>query len=198
MTNGFSTGSVATAPTSRASPWDGTTVPCRPTAIRNPSALRQLLVSDTGDPDALHELVSRLSSDVSRSLERRELHGRTVKLKLRLSDFTTFTRQVTLPDVIQSSDQIAVAASRLMDAEIGPGSPDSGSWEWVYPASARLTTASRRSSLACPESDCKTSHKCWHTVGASFVGALSPLSLWERARVRVKTHGFCRKLMFMR
>ncbi|MYA62068.1 MAG: DNA polymerase IV [Dehalococcoidia bacterium] len=79
------------------------------------------LVLDTGDPEALHELVSRLSSDVSRSLERRDLQGRTVKLKLRLSDFTTFTRQVTLPDVIQSSDQIAVAANRLMDAETGPG-----------------------------------------------------------------------------
>ena len=79
------------------------------------------LISDTGDPDALHELVARLSRDVSNSLERRELRGRTVKLKLRLSDFTTFTRQVTLPEAVQSSDQIAVAANRLIDVEIGPG-----------------------------------------------------------------------------
>ena len=49
------------------------------------------LVRDTGDPEALQELVNRLSQDVSRSLERRELWGRTVKVKLRLSDFTTFT-----------------------------------------------------------------------------------------------------------
>ena len=79
------------------------------------------LASDTADPDALHELVARLSLDVSNALERRELQGRTVKLKLRLSDFTTFTRQVTLREAVQSSDQIAVAANRLMDVEIGEG-----------------------------------------------------------------------------
>ncbi len=79
------------------------------------------LVSDTGDPDALRELVARLSRDVSRSLERRELRGRTVKLKLRLSDFTTFTRQVTLPQAVQTSDQIAGAAIRLMDVETRGG-----------------------------------------------------------------------------
>ena len=79
------------------------------------------LVSDTGDPDALHELVRRLSLDVSRSLGRKKLVGRTVKLKLRLSDFTTFTRQVTLPEPAQTSERIAVAASELMDREIGGG-----------------------------------------------------------------------------
>ncbi len=79
------------------------------------------LVADTGDPDALQELVARLSRDVSRSLERRRLRGRTVKLKLRLSDFTTFTRQVTLSEAVQSSDQIEVAANGLMDVEMGDG-----------------------------------------------------------------------------
>ncbi len=79
------------------------------------------LVADTGDPDALQELVARLSRDVSRSLEHRRLRGRTVKLKLRLSDFTTFTRQVTLSEAVQSSDQIAVAANGLMDVEMGDG-----------------------------------------------------------------------------
>ena len=78
------------------------------------------LVSDTGDPDALHELVARLSRDVSRALQRRELRGRTVKLKLRLSDFTTFIRQVTLPEAVQSPDEIEAAANRLMDAEMSP------------------------------------------------------------------------------
>ena len=79
------------------------------------------LVNDTGDPDALQELVNRLSQDVARSLERRDLWGRTVKVKLRLSDFTTFTRQVTLPDVVQASDQIAEAAGVLVRNETGPG-----------------------------------------------------------------------------
>ena len=79
------------------------------------------LVRDTGDPEALQELVNRLSQDVSRSLERRDLWGRTVKVKLRLSDFTTFTRQVTLPETVQASDQIAEAAGVLVHNEVGPG-----------------------------------------------------------------------------
>ena len=79
------------------------------------------LVRDTGDPDALQELVNRLSRDVSRSLERRDLRGRTVKVKLRLSDFTTFTRQKTLPGPVQESDRIADAAGDLVRAEVAPG-----------------------------------------------------------------------------
>ena len=79
------------------------------------------LLRDTGDPDALDELVSRLSRDVSRSLERRELWGRTVKVKLRLSDFTTFTRQTTMPEPAQSAAEIAAAASVLVRAETAPG-----------------------------------------------------------------------------
>ena len=79
------------------------------------------LLRDTGDPDALRELVNRLSRDVSRSLERRDLWGRTVKVKLRLSDFTTFTRQRTLPEPVQESDRIAEAAGELVQAEVAPG-----------------------------------------------------------------------------
>ena len=79
------------------------------------------LARDTGDPDALLELVRRLSRDVSRSLERRGLMGKTVKVKLRLSDFTTFTRQRTMREPVQASDLIADAASALVRAETGPG-----------------------------------------------------------------------------
>ncbi len=78
------------------------------------------LARDTGDADALMELVNRLSHDVAGDLDRRGLQGRTVKVKLRLSDFTTFTRQVTLPEPVQSPDRIASAAGRLLRAELGP------------------------------------------------------------------------------
>ena len=79
------------------------------------------LLRDTGDPDALDALVSGLSRDVSRSLERRDLWARAVKVKLRLSDFTTFTRQTTMPEPIQSASEIAAAASALVRAETAPG-----------------------------------------------------------------------------
>ncbi|MCL0029062.1 DNA polymerase IV [Dehalococcoidia bacterium] len=79
------------------------------------------LHQDTGDTDTLMELVNRLSHNVAGDLNRRDLQGRTIKLKLRLSDFTTFTRQVTLPKPVQSPDQIAAAADRLLITELGRG-----------------------------------------------------------------------------
>ena len=76
------------------------------------------LAQDTGDPEALKELVNRLSLNVAQALSRKSLRGRTVKLKLRLSDFTTFTRQNTLPERVESSAEIAEAATALLEAEL--------------------------------------------------------------------------------
>ena len=75
---------------------------------------------DTGDREALQEMVSRLSQDVAGGLRDKDLRGRTVKLKLRLSDFTTFTRQRTLADPVETSEEIARAAGALLDAELAP------------------------------------------------------------------------------
>ena len=96
----------------------------RPVEVRQGSksvSSETTLVTDTGDPDALEELVNRLSHDVAGDLERKGLWARTVKLKLRLSDFTTFTRQITMPEPVQTSDQIAEPANALLTAELGPG-----------------------------------------------------------------------------
>ena len=54
------------------------------------------LARDTSDPDDLYQLTEELSLRVWRQLESAKLRGRTVKVKLRLADFTTFTRQATL------------------------------------------------------------------------------------------------------
>lgn len=76
---------------------------------------------DTDDPEALTEIINRLSQQVANHLKRKELRGRTVKLKLRLSDFTTFTRQKTLAELVESPDALAQAASSLLSAELQPG-----------------------------------------------------------------------------
>ena len=73
---------------------------------------------DTGDAEMLQEVVNRLSQRVAQQLRRKELQGRTVKLKLRLSDFTTFTRQRTLPHAVQSADDLSQSAGDLLRAEI--------------------------------------------------------------------------------
>ena len=79
------------------------------------------LAQDSGDPEALMELVSRLSLRVGNHLSSRDMHARTVKLKLRLADFTTFTRQKTLADGVESSESVDAAARALLRAELAPG-----------------------------------------------------------------------------
>ncbi len=73
---------------------------------------------DTGDRDELLEMVSRLSQDVARGLSDGALRGRTVKIKLRLSDFTTLTRQKTLSEPVDSAEDIARAAGALLDTAL--------------------------------------------------------------------------------
>ena len=79
------------------------------------------LARDTGDPEALNDLVRRLSERVGRHLARGGLRARTVKLKLRLSDFTTFTRQATPPEPVDSPDAIVAQAGKLLAVELKPG-----------------------------------------------------------------------------
>lgn len=79
------------------------------------------LVQDTGSPEMLHELIARLSQRVASQLAGADLQGRTVKLKLRLSDFTTFTRQTSLSQPENSADAIAAIASALLERELHSG-----------------------------------------------------------------------------
>ena len=79
------------------------------------------LASDTDDPQVLLERVNRLARRVAEHLERNELRGLTVKIKLRLADFTTFTRQRTLAEPVQGTEEIVSAASGLLHAELQPG-----------------------------------------------------------------------------
>ena len=79
------------------------------------------LAIDTDNPESLHQLVAGLCARIGGELERRGLAGRTVKLKLRLDDFTTYTRQVTLDTPVESEIQIASAATRMLGRELGGG-----------------------------------------------------------------------------
>ena len=79
------------------------------------------LARDSGDPEVLLDLVGRLSNRVASHLERSGLRGKTVRLKLRLADFTTFTRQATLSESVESPEAISSAASILLRRELEPG-----------------------------------------------------------------------------
>ena len=79
------------------------------------------LARDTDDADLLVSLVDRLSQRVGGYLEDKDVRGRTVRVKLRLADFTTFTRQTTPPQPVGSSDAVALAARDLLQRELRPG-----------------------------------------------------------------------------
>ena len=66
-------------------------------------------------------VVERLATSVAASLSRKDISGRTVTVKVRLSDFTTFTRQTTLPRPTHDDETIMATAWMLMEREMTPG-----------------------------------------------------------------------------
>jgi len=69
---------------------------------------------DIRDDKSLEKTLIDLSAEVGRRLRRNELAGATVKLKIRWPDFTTLTRQVTLPSPTDQDNQIAETALGLL------------------------------------------------------------------------------------
>jgi DNA polymerase IV len=69
---------------------------------------------DVHDIDSLCDTLKSLSSMVSTRLKKHRLAGHTVRLKLRLSDFTTLTRQITLQHPTDQEDIIFRIVSKLL------------------------------------------------------------------------------------
>ncbi len=76
---------------------------------------------DVGNGAALRETLRVLSEGVGRRLRRKRLSGATVRLKLRWADFTTLTRQVTLPQPTDQDGEVYGAARALFDQAWQPG-----------------------------------------------------------------------------
>jgi nucleotidyltransferase/DNA polymerase involved in DNA repair len=77
--------------------------------------------NDLGDPDELRRVLDDLASGVAGSLEHKGLQGKTVTVKMRLADFTTFSRQSTLTAPSNEVEPIRELAWRLLSAELAPG-----------------------------------------------------------------------------
>ncbi len=76
---------------------------------------------DIGDVEELRRVLEELAGGVAVSLERKGLQGRTVTVKMRLADFTTFSRQTTLPVPSSEAGPIRDTAWRLLSAELTAG-----------------------------------------------------------------------------
>ena len=69
---------------------------------------------DIRDEKTLEKTLLEQSREVARQLRKNDLAGKTVKLKIRWSDFTTLTRQTTLPTSTDNEDEIFHTAVKLM------------------------------------------------------------------------------------
>jgi DNA polymerase-4 len=78
---------------------------------------------DIRDEKTLEKTLREQARQVARQLRKNDLAGKTVKLKIRWSDFTTLTRQTTLPTSTNSEDDIFHAAIKLMKAIRKPNQP---------------------------------------------------------------------------
>lgn len=71
---------------------------------------------DIRDEKHLLKTLREQSHDVALQLRKNDLAGKTVKIKIRWPDFTTLTRQVTLPTLTDNEDEIYRAAVKLLNA----------------------------------------------------------------------------------
>ncbi len=95
--------------------------PVQPTRVTKSVSAETTFPSDLSSAEDLYPELARLCGRVARSLERKGIAGKTVNVKLRLADFTTFTRQVTLPKPTSSKEQLLETAWALVEKELAPG-----------------------------------------------------------------------------
>lgn len=70
---------------------------------------------DITEVQVLYETLHSLSDSVGRRLRKHDLKGNTVRLKLRWHDFTTLTRQMTLPLPTNNDREIYMAVKELFN-----------------------------------------------------------------------------------
>ena len=88
------------------------TVPGRPRSVSR----EETFARDIDDRSTLGQRLADLSADVASRLRAGAWSARTVTIKLRYSDFSTITRQESLPAATDSDREVRDAALRLFDA----------------------------------------------------------------------------------
>lgn len=71
-------------------------------------------VRDIQDWDELYETLDEQAQSVARQLQKQDLKGTTVKVKVRWTDFSITTRQITLPEATADARTILAAATPLL------------------------------------------------------------------------------------
>ena len=76
---------------------------------------------DTGDTDLLHRTLLELAGKVAQRLRNNGARARTITIKFREADFTTFTRRTTLNHPVDTAEAIFPVAQKLMNALLREG-----------------------------------------------------------------------------
>ena len=76
---------------------------------------------DLSGEETLYPYLAKLAGRVASHLEGKKLQGKTVTVKARLADFTTFTRQTTLSQPTGDESTILETAWKLFSKELTPG-----------------------------------------------------------------------------
>jgi len=74
----------------------------------------ETFVRDVHDDKSLEKTLREQAAEVARQLRKNNLAGTTIKLKIRWPDFTTLTRQMTLSQPTDQSEEISIVALDLM------------------------------------------------------------------------------------
>ena len=75
---------------------------------------------DLMDPDEIYQQIFELATKLSNRLANKSLQGKTITVKLRLTDYTTFNRQATLASTTNDQLTIINTAWKLLYPEITP------------------------------------------------------------------------------
>jgi len=78
---------------------------------------------DVSDDKALERTLREQAAQVGAQLRAEHLAGKTVKLKIRWPDFTTLTRQTTLPQPTENDEEIYLTAMKLLKKVRTPRQP---------------------------------------------------------------------------
>jgi len=73
------------------------------------------LSEDTNDLAVMHDLLKQISETVAARLEKHQLKGKTVTLKIKFEDFKLITRSRSFPVAINQADQMFKEAIKLLE-----------------------------------------------------------------------------------
>ena len=80
----------------------------------NPNRPEETFYQDTDNRGILRRCLKEQADDIAKRLQRKKLSARTIQVKVRYSNFTTLTRQVSVQDPITEAKQIYRLACYLL------------------------------------------------------------------------------------